>query len=82
MRYHSLVVEPRTLPDVLRVTARTTDGTIMGVAHRNYPIFGVQFHPESILTADGKHLLARFLAIVQSHAGGPVASQTYAELAR
>jgi anthranilate synthase/aminodeoxychorismate synthase-like glutamine amidotransferase len=82
MRYHSLVVEPRTLPDVLRVTARTTDGTIMGLAHRSYPIFGVQFHPESILTADGKYLLARFLEVLRSHAAEPVAAQTHAEFAR
>jgi anthranilate synthase component 2 len=67
MRYHSLVVEPKSLPRVLRVTARTTDGTIMGVAHRQYPIFGVQFHPESILTGDGKVFLARFLELVRAH---------------
>lgn len=64
MRYHSLVVDPQSLPPVLRVTARTTDGTIMGLAHREYPIFGVQFHPESILTGDGKAMLRSFLDVV------------------
>lgn len=59
-RYHSLVVaEP--LPDVLEVTARTEDGTIMGVRHRQFPIHGVQFHPESVLTGEGKQLLRNFL---------------------
>ena len=65
MRYHSLVVAPESLPPVLRVTARTTDGTIMGLAHKHYPIFGVQFHPESILTGDGKLILQRFLDVVE-----------------
>jgi anthranilate synthase component 2 len=64
MRYHSLVVEPESLPDVLRVTARTADGTIMGLAHRTYPIYGVQFHPESILTASGKTMVGHFLDVV------------------
>ncbi len=61
-RYHSLVVEPSTLPDVLEVTARTTDGVIMGVRHRTLQIEGVQFHPESLLTLEGPSLLANFLA--------------------
>jgi len=61
-RYHSLVVEPSTLPDVLEVTARTVDGVIMGVRHRTLPIQGVQFHPESLLTLEGPSLLANFLA--------------------
>jgi anthranilate synthase/aminodeoxychorismate synthase-like glutamine amidotransferase len=61
-RYHSLVVEPTTLPDVLEVTARTADGVIMGVRHRTLPIEGVQFHPESLLTLEGPSLLANFLA--------------------
>ena len=60
-RYHSLVVERPTLPDCLRVTAWTDDGTIMGLAHRERPIIGVQFHPESILTEHGYELLANFL---------------------
>jgi anthranilate synthase/aminodeoxychorismate synthase-like glutamine amidotransferase len=61
-RYHSLVIEEATLPDVLEVTARTPDGEIMGVRHRSLPVEGVQFHPESILTPVGKALLANFLA--------------------
>jgi len=61
-RYHSLVVEPSTVPDVLEVTATTTDGVIMGLRHRELPIEGVQFHPESILTPSGPSLLANFLA--------------------
>jgi anthranilate synthase component II len=61
-RYHSLVIEQQTCPDVLEITAWVEDGTIMGVQHRNYPhIQGVQFHPESILTSAGKLLLKNFL---------------------
>ncbi|MEL6938708.1 MAG: aminodeoxychorismate/anthranilate synthase component II [Cyanobacteria bacterium J06598_1] len=61
-RYHSLVIDPDTCPDVLEVTAWVEDGTIMGVRHRDYPhIQGVQFHPESVLTASGKELLKNFL---------------------
>lgn len=61
-RYHSLVIDQETCPDVLEITAWTEDGTIMGVRHRNYPhIEGVQFHPESILTTSGKQLLKNFL---------------------
>ncbi|MHB1710431.1 MAG: anthranilate synthase component II [Acidimicrobiales bacterium] len=60
-RYHSLVVEPSTLPDVLEVTATTGDGVIMGLRHRCLPVEGVQFHPESILTPHGPSLLANFL---------------------
>jgi len=61
-RYHSLVIDPATCPAQLKVTAWTTEGTIMGVQHREYPwVQGVQFHPESILTAEGKHLLQNFL---------------------
>jgi len=61
-RYHSLVIEPDSCPDCLEVTARTDDGEIMGVRHRDLPIEGVQFHPESILTEVGKQLLGNFLA--------------------
>jgi anthranilate synthase/aminodeoxychorismate synthase-like glutamine amidotransferase len=60
-RYHSLVVEEASCPDVLEITARTRDGEIMGLRHRELPIEGLQFHPESILTAEGKQLLANFL---------------------
>lgn len=62
-RYHSLVVERETLPDCLEVSATTPDGVIMGLRHRELKIEGVQFHPESILTADGKKLLANFLKL-------------------
>jgi anthranilate synthase/aminodeoxychorismate synthase-like glutamine amidotransferase len=61
MRYHSLVIDPATCPADLTVTARTSDGVIMGVRHRSHPIEGVQFHPESILTDQGKKLLRNFL---------------------
>jgi len=60
-RYHSLIIDPPTVPDVLLVNARTAEGEIMGVRHREYPIHGVQFHPESILTRHGKDLLQNFL---------------------
>jgi anthranilate/para-aminobenzoate synthase component II len=60
-RYHSLVIEPSSCPDVLEVTARTPDGEIMGVRHRALPVEGVQFHPESILTEVGKQLLQNFV---------------------
>lgn len=61
MRYHSLIIDPATLPSALRVTAATEDGIIMGVAHREYPIVGVQFHPESIGTPTGMQMLRNFL---------------------
>ncbi|HEU5338053.1 MAG TPA: aminodeoxychorismate/anthranilate synthase component II [Sulfuricaulis sp.] len=60
-RYHSLVIEPDTVPDVLEVTARTDDGEIMGVRHKTLPVEGVQFHPESILTQHGHDMLNNFL---------------------
>lgn len=60
-RYHSLIVKRETLPDCLDITAETEDGTIMGIQHREYPIHGVQFHPESILTQDGMKMLKNFL---------------------
>jgi anthranilate synthase/aminodeoxychorismate synthase-like glutamine amidotransferase len=61
-RYHSLVVDPESVPDVLEVTAATADGVIMGLRHRELPVEGVQFHPESILTSMGKPLLHNFLS--------------------
>jgi anthranilate synthase/aminodeoxychorismate synthase-like glutamine amidotransferase len=61
-RYHSLVIDPSSVPDVLEVTATTDDGVIMGVRHREYPIEGVQFHPESILTTVGHDLMRTWLA--------------------
>jgi anthranilate synthase component 2 len=61
-RYHSLAIERASLPDALEVTATADDGEIMGVRHRSYPVEGVQFHPEAILTEHGRRLLANFLA--------------------
>jgi anthranilate synthase/aminodeoxychorismate synthase-like glutamine amidotransferase len=61
-RYHSLVVEPESCPASLGVSARSPDGEIMGLRHRELPVEGVQFHPESILTPEGKRLLANFLS--------------------
>jgi anthranilate synthase/aminodeoxychorismate synthase-like glutamine amidotransferase len=62
-RYHSLVVVADTVPDALQITARSEDGEVMGLRHRHHPIEGVQFHPESILTLEGKRLLANFLEV-------------------
>ena len=60
-RYHSLVVRPDSVPAELMVTATSTDGVVMGLRHRDLPVEGVQFHPESVLTASGPALLANFL---------------------
>ena len=60
-RYHSLVVRPESVPAALEVTARSSDGVVMGLRHRDLPVEGVQFHPESVLTASGPALLANFL---------------------
>ncbi|MCX7592956.1 MAG: aminodeoxychorismate/anthranilate synthase component II [Fischerella sp.] len=66
-RYHSLVIDRDTCPEVLEITAWVEDGTIMGIRHRNYPhIEGVQFHPESVLTSSGKQLLRNFLFRLQT----------------
>lgn len=62
-RYHSLIVSEKNLPEELEVSARTADGTIMGLRHRKYAVEGVQFHPESVLTADGKRLIQNFLEL-------------------
>ncbi len=62
-RYHSLIVERQSLPAALEITAETADGLIMGLRHRTYPVEGVQFHPESIMTPVGKDLLRNFLAM-------------------
>ena len=62
-RYHSLAADPDTIPDCLKVTAVTDEGEIMAVQHRDYPIYGVQFHPESIMTPDGKTMLKNFIEI-------------------
>ena len=61
IRYHSLLVERASLPDVLEITAETAEGEIMGLQHKTLPVHGVQFHPESILTQDGKRILQNFL---------------------
>jgi anthranilate synthase component 2 len=61
-RYHSLIVEEASLPPELEVTARTEDGLIMGLRHQRWPVYGVQFHPESIATPHGRKILANFLA--------------------
>lgn len=72
-RYHSLVVDRPTLPEVLEVTAWTEDGVIMALRHRHYPVQGVQFHPESVLTTEGPRLIANWLRQVKMW---PLASQT------
>ena len=61
-RYHSLVVERTSLPACLEITGESDDGEVMALRHREFPVLGVQFHPESVLTSDGKKILARFLA--------------------
>jgi len=67
-RYHSLIVERESLPDCLEITAETADGEIMGLRHREYPIVGLQFHPESIMTDHGHRMLSNFLRL---RAGAP-----------
>jgi len=62
-RYHSLLVKRESFPDCLKITAETAEGEIMGLAHKELPVYGVQFHPESILTPEGKKLLGNFLAL-------------------
>ena len=64
-RYHSLVVREEGLPEELAVTARTPDGVVMALSHRSRPVFGVQFHPESVLTPEGETLLANFVALAR-----------------
>jgi para-aminobenzoate synthetase component 2 len=75
-RYHSLAVDPATLPDDLEVTARTASGVVMGLRHRTLPLEGVQFHPESVLTDGGHRMLANWMA----SAGFPVAPERVDEL--
>lgn len=71
-RYHSLAIDPNTLPEVLKATATTEDGEVMAVEHRDYPIYGLQFHPESILTPAGMTIIRNFLdlKITKQQAGG------------
>ena len=66
-RYHSLAAVRETLPPELRVTAEAEDGEIMAVEHREYPVFGVQFHPESVMTPKGKNMIENFLSIVREN---------------
>jgi anthranilate synthase/aminodeoxychorismate synthase-like glutamine amidotransferase len=65
IRYHSLVVDPDTFPDELRITALTEDGTVMALEHQSLPVYGVQFHPESVLSAYGMELLRNFIRITK-----------------
>ena len=60
-RYHSLAADASTIPECLKITALTTDGEVMAVQHKEYPIYGVQFHPESIMTPDGRQMLRNFI---------------------
>ena len=62
-RYHSLVIDRKSIPDCLEITAETEEGEIMGVKHKEFPIWGVQFHPESILTESGRQILKNFLKL-------------------
>ncbi len=71
-RYHSLVIDAMTMPDVLRSTAVTEDGIVMGIEHIQYPIFGVQFHPESILSQYGHDIIANFLRTCKTHDSQPM----------
>ncbi len=64
-RYHSLAALEETLSEELRVTARSDDGEVMAVEHTKYPIFGVQFHPESVMTPDGKQMIENFMEVVR-----------------
>ena len=68
-RYHSLTINPDTFPDLLDITAMTEDGIIMGIAHKELPIYGMQFHPESIITEHGHKLLQNFLDLVPEGIG-------------
>jgi anthranilate synthase/aminodeoxychorismate synthase-like glutamine amidotransferase len=75
-RYHSLVIAPESMPDCLEVSARTADGVVMAVRHRQHLLEGVQFHPESILTAAGKDLLANFLRMARNGTEPPSSQRT------
>ncbi|MGC9006977.1 MAG: anthranilate synthase component II, partial [Sulfurihydrogenibium sp.] len=66
VRYHSLVIDEKTLPEDIEITARSDDGEIMAIEHKKYPIWGVQFHPESILTEYGLKLLENFIKLVEN----------------
>jgi anthranilate synthase/aminodeoxychorismate synthase-like glutamine amidotransferase len=68
-RYHSLIVEKKSIPDCLMVTAETEEGEVMGIRHREYPVEGIQFHPESILTPNGKRIIKNFLESLKRDGG-------------
>ena len=78
IRYHSLVIDPETVPDSLEVTAWTDNGLIMGVRHKEYPVEGVQFHPESIMTAVGHDLLRNYLKRVDAYWSQAISSESTA----
>ena len=80
-RYHSLAVERATVPEELRITAQTASGIVMGLAHRDLPLHGVQFHPESVLTEHGHRILANWLAMTGDD-GAPARSEGMAPLVR
>lgn len=71
-RYHSLILDPLSLPSCLEVTAHADDEVIMGISHREYPVLGVQFHPESILTSSGKDILKNFICFAQKFIEGEI----------
>jgi len=76
-RYHSLIVERSSVPEELVITAWTADGTVMGLRHAKHPTYGVQFHPESVLTKEGKKILANFIrrcSLVDAASGSTVPS--------
>ncbi len=75
MRYHSLIVDEATLPSDFTITARTVDGLIMAIQHRHWPMVGVQFHPESVLTRGGHHLLGNFLSLAGIEAEAPLSAE-------
>ena len=79
IRYHSLAVQPMSLPDCLEVSARSESGVIMGIRHRSYTVEGIQFHPESIMTLPGKDLLRNFLSIRQANAENDVSDSVRRE---
>lgn len=71
-RYHSLIIERDSLPSCFEISAETEEGEIMGIRHRGYPVEGVQFHPESVLTPNGKRILKNFLAIIRGEENPPI----------
>ena len=74
-RYHSLAADEKTVPDCLKITALTNDGEIMGVEHKDYPVFGLQFHPESIMTPEGEILLRNFIKITKKNRQNTASSE-------